>query len=70
MAAVGGGRGLVDQLYRAAEKAGVQVRYKAWVRDLIRTDAGVIGLGGLGMADSSSTSFEAASSWSTWRRCS
>jgi tricarballylate dehydrogenase len=44
LAAVGGGRGLVDQLYRAAEKAGVQVRYKAWVRDLIRTDAGVIGI--------------------------
>jgi tricarballylate dehydrogenase len=44
LAAVGGGRGLVDQLYRAAEKAGVQIRYKAWVRDLIHSDAGVTGV--------------------------
>ena len=44
LAAVGGGRGLVDQLYRAAEKAGVQIRYNAWVRDLIHSDAGVTGV--------------------------
>lgn len=44
LAAVGGGRGLVDQLYRAAEKAGVHIRYQAWVRDLIHSDAGVTGV--------------------------
>lgn len=44
LAAVGGGRGLVDQLYRAAEKAGIQIRYNAWVRDLIHGDQGVTGV--------------------------
>ncbi|MCW5690919.1 MAG: FAD-dependent tricarballylate dehydrogenase TcuA [Pseudolabrys sp.] len=44
LAAVGGGRGLVDQLYRAAEKAGVTIRYNAWARDLIYTDEGVQGV--------------------------
>ena len=44
LAAVGGGRGLVDQLYHAAEKAGVHVRYDAWVRDLIHSDQGVTGI--------------------------
>jgi len=44
LAAVGGGRGLVDQLYRAAEKAGVDIRYDAWVRDLVHSDAGVSGV--------------------------
>jgi tricarballylate dehydrogenase len=44
LAAVGGGRGLVDQLYRAAEKVGVHVRYNAWVRDLIHSDQGVTGI--------------------------
>ena len=44
LAAVGGGRGLVDQLYRAAEKAGVHIRYQAWVRDLIHSDQGVTGV--------------------------
>jgi tricarballylate dehydrogenase len=44
LAAVGGGRGLVDQLYRAAEKAGVDIRYNAWVRDLVHSDAGVSGV--------------------------
>jgi tricarballylate dehydrogenase len=44
LASVGGGRGLVDQLYRAAEKAGAHIRYNAWVRDLISTDAGVSGV--------------------------
>jgi tricarballylate dehydrogenase len=44
LAAVGGGRGLVDQLYRAAEKAGVHIRYNAWARDLIHSDQGVTGV--------------------------
>ena len=44
LAAVGGGRGLVDQLYRAAEKAGVKIRYNAWARDLIHSDSGVEGV--------------------------
>jgi tricarballylate dehydrogenase len=44
LAAVGGGRGLVDQLYRAAEKAGVGVLYDAWVRDLVCSDVGVTGV--------------------------
>jgi tricarballylate dehydrogenase len=35
LAASGGGRGLVDKLYEAAEKAGVEIRYDAWARDLI-----------------------------------
>lgn len=44
LAAVGGGRGLVDQLYRAAEKAGVDIVYGAWVRDLCHSDSGVTGV--------------------------
>lgn len=44
LAAVGGGRGLVDQLYRTAEKAGIGVRYAAWVKDLIHSDQGVTGV--------------------------
>ena len=44
LAAVGGGRGLVDQLYRAAEKAGVHIFYDAWVRDLVCSDLGVTGV--------------------------
>src|SRR3954451_7370056 len=44
LAAVGGGRGLVDQLYRAAEKAGVRILYDAWVRDLVTSDRGVTGI--------------------------
>jgi tricarballylate dehydrogenase len=43
LAAVGGGHGLVDTLYKAAEKAGVQVLYDAWVRDLLHSDRGVHG---------------------------
>jgi tricarballylate dehydrogenase len=30
-----GGPGLVDSLYKAAEKQGVQIVYRAWVRDLL-----------------------------------
>jgi tricarballylate dehydrogenase len=44
LAAVGGGRGLVDGLYKAAEKAGVKVLYKAWARELMHTDQGVTGV--------------------------
>src|SRR5215470_16575723 len=44
LAAVGGGRGLVDQLYRAAEKAGVKIRYNAWARDLVHSDRGIEGI--------------------------
>src|SRR3990170_3821064 len=44
LAAVGGGRGLVDGLYKAAEKGGVKILYKAWVRDLVHSDQGVTGV--------------------------
>lgn len=44
LAAVGGGRGLVDQLYRAAEKAGVKIWYNAWARELVYSDRGVEGI--------------------------
>ena len=44
LAAWGGGRGLVDTLYKAAEKAGVQVYYRAWVRELLHSDSGVHGV--------------------------
>ena len=45
LAAWGGGRGLVDSLYQTVIKAGVEVKYDAWVRDLIQTDAdGVCGV--------------------------
>jgi tricarballylate dehydrogenase len=45
LAAWGGGRGLVDVLYKAAEKAGVKIIYRAWARELIHSDAGVTGVG-------------------------
>ncbi|MGV6874770.1 FAD-dependent tricarballylate dehydrogenase TcuA [Pseudochelatococcus sp. B33] len=44
LAAWGGGQGLVDTLYLAAQKAGVDVRYNAWVRELVSSDAGVEGV--------------------------
>lgn len=45
LAAWGGGRGLVDSLYQTVIKAGIEVKYDAWVRDLIQTDAeGVCGV--------------------------
>ena len=44
LAAVGGGRGLVDQLYRAAEKVGVHIHFSAWVKDLVSSDKGVTGV--------------------------
>jgi tricarballylate dehydrogenase len=40
-----GGPGLVDGLYRTAESKGVEVRYNAWVKDLIYSEeAGVTGV--------------------------
>ena len=40
----GGGPGLVDSLFAAADKRGVQVRYAADVEKLLRDDGGVCGL--------------------------
>jgi len=40
-----GGPGLVDSLYRTAEKKGVDIRYEAWVKDLVHDEAsGVTGV--------------------------
>jgi len=39
-----GGPGLIDALYRRAEKTGVQIAYGAWVRRLIHDDGGVRGV--------------------------
>ena len=44
LAASGGGRGMVDALYAAAEKAGVDIRYNAWVRELIQSGGGISGV--------------------------
>jgi len=40
----GGGPGLVEALYKTAEKRGVEILYDAWVRDLVHSDAGVSGV--------------------------
>ena len=40
-----GGPGLVDALYRAAEARGVEVRYEAWVKDLIHHEG--VGVSGV-----------------------
>ena len=40
LAVSGGGRGMVDSLFKAAEKKGIDVVYDAWVRDLISSDDG------------------------------
>lgn len=40
----GGGAGLVELLYRAAEKAGIEVRYEARARQLLADDKGVQGV--------------------------
>ena len=40
----GGGVGLVDALYRSAEKRGIDVRYGAWVQDLIFREGTVRGV--------------------------
>ncbi len=39
-----GGPGLVESLFRAAEKKGITIRYNAWVRDLVRDESGVTGV--------------------------
>jgi tricarballylate dehydrogenase len=39
-----GGPGLVDALYRAAEKRGIEIRYDSWVRDLVYEDGAVKGV--------------------------
>jgi tricarballylate dehydrogenase len=39
-----GGPGLVDSLYKAAEKKGVEIRYDSWVQGLVHSDAGVTGV--------------------------
>ena len=44
LAAWGGGPGLVEALYKAAAKTGIDVRYDAWVQDLVHSDAGVSGV--------------------------
>lgn len=44
LAASGGGQGLVAALYKAAEKAGVHVRYDVWVKDLIYTNGKIKGV--------------------------
>lgn len=40
----GGGPGLMEALYRSAGAKGVDVKYGAWVRDLIHSDDGVSGV--------------------------
>lgn len=44
IAVAAGGPGLVDSLYQAARRSGVEVVYEAWVRDLIHDDEGVHGV--------------------------
>ena len=44
LAVAAGGPGLVEALYGAAEKCGVEVVYGAWVQELIHNDAGVLGV--------------------------
>lgn len=44
LAASGGGPGLVDALYRSAAKAGIDVLYDAWVRELVYVDGAVGGV--------------------------
>ena len=40
----GGGQGLVEALYKMAEKRGIEVRYDAWVQDLVHSVRGVSGV--------------------------
>jgi tricarballylate dehydrogenase len=44
----GGGLGLVDALFSAAEKAGIQIEYQSRAKDLIVDDVGVHGVRGRG----------------------
>jgi tricarballylate dehydrogenase len=40
----GGGQGLVDALFKSAEKKGIEIVYNAWARELIHSDRGVSGV--------------------------
>jgi tricarballylate dehydrogenase len=40
----GGGQGLVDALFKSAEKQGVEVAYSAWAQELVHSDRGVNGV--------------------------
>lgn len=40
----GGGQGLVDALFKSAEKKGIEIVYNAWARDLVHSDQGVSGV--------------------------
>ena len=40
----GGGPGLMDALYKAAAKEGINVRYDAWVQDLLTVNGNVRGV--------------------------
>ncbi|MBI3918486.1 MAG: FAD-dependent tricarballylate dehydrogenase TcuA [Betaproteobacteria bacterium] len=40
----GGGRGLVDALFKSAEKHGIEVVYNAWAQELVHSDRGVSGV--------------------------
>ena len=42
LAVASGGPGLVDTLYAAAEKRGIEVHYGAWVRQLIQEETGAV----------------------------
>lgn len=44
LAVSGAGRGMVDSLYRAATRKGVDIVYDAWVRELQSSDRGVHGV--------------------------
>ncbi|MFA6155441.1 FAD-dependent tricarballylate dehydrogenase TcuA [Mesorhizobium sp.] len=44
LAVSGGGRGMVDHLFRIAARKGVDIVYDAWARELISSDAGVHGV--------------------------
>ncbi len=40
----GGGQGLVDALFKSAEKQGIEVVYNAWAQELVHSDRGVSGV--------------------------
>jgi tricarballylate dehydrogenase len=44
IAVASGGPGLIDALYRTAEKKGISIFYEAWVQELVHNDAGVSGV--------------------------
>ncbi len=61
-----GGPGLVDSLYAAAEKRGIQVVYNAWARELINDDDGVHGV--VAKIDGHTTNIEARAVYSRLRQ--